>query len=115
MNDLNSVFMVGKIVESPHKVVSGAELDLVNNHYAFDEVKKEYVESKDVFRVTVAGRQADKWLTTLKKGQRIGVNGRLVHKAKKVEILAYSVQVLEPVVKSEQKSKTPKKVKEKTA
>jgi single-strand DNA-binding protein len=109
MNDLNSVFIVGRVAADPQvrsaksgmKVLS---LRIANHHYSFDEEKKEYAEETGFFNVVMFGRQAEKWGASLKKGQRIGVNGRLSQdnweskegeKKTRDSIVAYAVQLLD--------------------
>ena len=81
MNDLNSVFMVGRLTKQPEVDVSekGSVLSftLANHYNTFNEEKKEYVEETGFYPVQLFGKQAEKLGSYLKKGQRIGVNGRL--------------------------------------
>ena len=112
MNDLNSVFIVGRVTADPQvrSAKSGTKilvLRLANHHYSFDEEKKEYAEETGFFNVVMFGRQAEKWGGSLKKGQRIGVNGRLSQenweskegeKKTRDSIIAYAVQLLDTSV-----------------
>ena len=66
MNDLNSVFIVGRVAAEPQvkSVKSGLKilvLRIANHHYSFDEEKKEYAEETGFFNVVMFGRQAEKW------------------------------------------------------
>jgi len=109
MNDLNSIFIVGRLAADPEikPAKSGLKvlvLRIANHHYSFDEEKKEYAEETGFYRVVIFGRQAEKWGGALKKGQRIGVNGRLSQdtwdakeggKKTRDSIIAYAVQLLD--------------------
>ncbi len=109
MNDLNSVFIVGRVAVDPQvkPAKNGSKiliLRIANHHYSFDEEKKEYAEETGFYSVVMFGRQAEKWGAALKKGQRIGVNGRLSQetwepkqgvKRTTDSIIAYAVQLLD--------------------
>jgi single-strand DNA-binding protein len=110
MNDLNSVFLVGRLTADPESKKSRTgggvlKLRIANNHYSFNEEKKEYEEETGFFNIVVFGRPAEKLPSSLAKGTRIGVNGRLVMRSFKgkdgadrtaCEIVGYSVQILDP-------------------
>ena len=108
MNDLNSVFMVGRLTADPElKNANGHQLlsfRLANNYNTFDEAKKEYQEEAGFYSVVLFGKQAEKLAPYLKKGNRIGVNGRLKQhswetkageKRSSVDIVAYTIQFLD--------------------
>ena len=69
MNDLNSVYIVGTVKKNNKK-----ELVITNSSYTYDNEKKEYKTEKQDFNVilpyTVDGE-------ALKRGMRIGINGKL--------------------------------------
>jgi single-strand DNA-binding protein len=108
MNDLNSVFMVGRLTaDSELKNANGHSLlafRIANNYNTFDDQKKEYQEETGFYNVVLFGKQSEKIAPYLKKGNRIGVNGRLKHeewetkegeKRNGVKIVAYTVQFLD--------------------
>lgn len=88
MNDLNSVFMVGRVTKKAEDGVN-----LANRHYFFKSETKEYEEQKTEWCV----RLTEKHLANVDVGMRIGVNGRLSQDEGLSFIQAYSIQILEPV------------------
>lgn len=113
MNDLNSVYIVGRLTADPKvRPTSNGEgsfttFTLANNNFRYDEVKKEYQQDTSFFDVMLFGKENEKISTKLKKGLRIGVNGRLKQKAytdkegvkkKSIGIISYTVQILDPAV-----------------
>lgn len=111
MNDLNSVFLVGRLVADPETKTgrSGSrflKIRIANDHYAFDEEKKTYAKETGFFDIVLFGRQVETLgPDRLAKGTRIGVNGRLVMRSYRTkdgadrtayEIVGYSLQVLDP-------------------
>lgn len=94
MHDLNSVFLVCKLMNLERKA-EVLTFTLVNQYCCYDEEKKEYVKEVGHYVVKVPGKQTDKWCVILKEGQRIGVNGRLSKKGKEMFIFAYSIQLLD--------------------
>lgn len=99
MNDPNSVFLVGRLKGEAELVVDGVTpkltFQLMNKYNVFDEGKKEYAEEIGVYDIALSGKQAEKLLPHLKKGSRIGVNGRLVQRRKQIAISAYTIQFLD--------------------
>ena len=114
MNDLNSVFLVGRIVADPDARYADSgkavlRLRLASHRSRFNEEKKEYTEETGFFDVSLFGRSVERWSSVLRKGQRIGVNGRLCcdtytarsgEKKTRYGIVAYSLQLLEPPLKT---------------
>ena len=98
MNDLNSVFIVGR-VKKVKEDEKGKRLiiDLSNHHYSFNEEKKECVEEDLTIKVVLYGIQIEKWKDQLPKGTRIGVNGRI---DKDLNIVGYALQILQAVSKA---------------
>jgi len=85
MNDLNSVYIVGKVKSNGKK--NG--LVITNNSFVFDEKKKEYKEEKKDFHILLTDDNV-----VLKKGMRIGVNGRLKNVSGFACIISYSLVIL---------------------
>ena len=114
MNDLNSIFMVGRIYNDPiignnvktkeHVI----QFDLLNNYNTFDDESKEYKKETGIYPVILFGKAGEKLAPYLKKGNRVGVNGRLKFipvegKFKDtglIKIVAYVVQLLDSKTKS---------------
>lgn len=95
MNDLNSVFLVGRVKsvkeakgEGDNKILT---FSLVNNNYSFNETSKEYEEEQTVFSVKYFGKHTK----GIQSGFRIGVNGRVVEEDGKIIIRAYAIQILD--------------------
>ena len=89
-----------------------AKFVLANNNYRYDEVKKEYQQNTGFFDVTVFGKENERMISKLKKGIRIGVNGRLNmvtkidkagEKKKQIEIVCFTIQILDPTAYKEEK------------
>lgn len=99
MNDLNSIFMVGHVTDKPKvEETEGSpalSFTLDNKVMAFDETKKEYEEEHCLFPVVLFGKQAEQLKTHMKKGNRVGVNGRLQMLDKAPRIIAYTIQFLD--------------------
>lgn len=104
MNDLNSVFMVGRIDKTP-VIKAGADVEfyLLNNYSTYNEARKEYEQEQGRYHVIIKSHVAEKQavVTTLKAGNKIGVNGRLMEhavggksKMTRVSIVAYTIQNL---------------------
>jgi hypothetical protein len=85
MNDLNSVYIVGKVKSNGKK--NG--LVITNNSYVYDEKKKEYKAEKQDFHILLTDDNV-----VLKKGMRIGVNGRLKNVSGFTCIISYSLVIL---------------------
>ena len=89
MNDLNSVFVVGRVQSI--KLKEPVEIVILNNHYSFNEETKEYEEVALDVKIFIHGKVPQKKAKDVKKGMRIGVNGRLC----KEGVVCYSFQNLE--------------------
>ena len=113
MNDLNSVYIVGRLTADPTvRPTSNGEgtfttFTLANNNFRYDDTRKEYQQDTSFFDVALYGKENEKLSSKLKKGLRIGVNGHLKQRsytdkegAKKqtVGIISYTVQILDPAV-----------------
>lgn len=107
MNDLNSVYLVGRLVEDPKvKIILDdfqASFTLASNSYRYLEGKKEYEQKTSFFDIVVVGKANERIISKLKKGIRVGINGHLemklpAHGKKTVEIVSYTLQILDPAV-----------------
>ena len=81
MNDLNSVFIVGRI----------SSFEMVDN-----ELCIKLSNNSEIYNVLLQGIQAKKIYNHSKKGLRIGVNGRLTTDGG-ISIIAFSIQFLDKV------------------
>lgn len=102
MNDLNSVYLVGRVAETPVCTDKYMTFDLINTQYSYDESTQEYKqETPVVFPVAFVMTRSVPNIKIV-KGSRIGVNGRMVINKqfgeKTVSIVCYTVQNLSPAV-----------------
>ena len=95
MNDLNSIYMVGRLTNDPKTKDGQVSFTLANNVYKYEESTKDYIKETCLFPIIVYGVEAEKMAKHLKKGLRVGVNGRLSIQNKTIQIISYTVQVLE--------------------
>lgn len=110
MNDLNSVYLVGRLTDDvkSQKLENGKirlSFSLANNQFHYNEKKKEYVKSTAFFRIVSFVEGESPLKDYLRKGIRVGVNGKLQanehltgegKKNRQTSIMAFSVQLLEP-------------------
>ena len=114
MNDLNSVYLVGRLIADPKLKATEdkcqGKFTLANNVYRYDEGKKEYGQNTIFFDIVVYGKDNEKIMAKIKKGTRIGVNGRLNmtekinkdgEKKSALEIVCYTIQLLVPSIKED--------------
>lgn len=110
MNDLNSVFLVGRIKgkitqEQEQDKAKKLSLTLASHHYTFSEDTKEYEEETGLYQIEMFGNQVEKLGSFLKEGSRVGVNGRMTTKNGAVSIIAYSIQFLDNASDVDKKGK----------
>ncbi len=110
MNDLNSVYLVGRLTDDPKisKMDKGGvrlSYILANNQFHFNEEKKDYIRNTNFFKIITFTEEENPIYKYLKKGLRIGINGHLktshyLSKTGKqmisINIISYTVQILEP-------------------
>lgn len=100
MNDLNSIFMVGR-VKNPGMVDGQLTFTLVNNYNAFDEDSKESKKEEGIYKVVMAGKSSEKLWEHCLEGTRLAVNGRLKCTKDGVVIVTYTIQFLDSKKKGE--------------
>jgi single-strand DNA-binding protein len=110
MNDLNSVYLVGRLTDDvkSQKLGNGKvrlSFSLANNQYHYNEKKREYDKCTGFFRIVSFVEEGSPLKGYLRKGIRVGVNGKLQanehvsgegKKSRQTSIMAFSVQLLEP-------------------
>ena len=93
MNDLNSVYMVGRIENTPLMVDGVWKFNIINNEFQYDDLKKEYVKKSTTFTVSYSGGTPMKF----ESNSRIGINGKLAMSSNNsVFINCNTIQNLEP-------------------
>ena len=111
MNDLNSVYLVGRLTADPKASelkngLSRLTFTLANNQYHYNEEKKEYIHDAGFFNIITFTEEKNPLKNYLKKGLRIGINGRLQdnqyisktgEKKRSMSIVAFSIQLLEQI------------------
>jgi single-stranded DNA-binding protein len=102
MTDLNSIYLVGRLtVDSKIKSENDlwmSKFTLANNIYIYDAQKKEYFSKTNFLDIIVYGQENERVIKRLKKGMRIGVNGRINEEDGKIEIVCFTVQILDKEV-----------------
>jgi len=92
MNDLNSVFLVGKVEK-----VDSDYLKILNYRHNTDDSGRISVETER-FQVKL-NKYARKWINKVLPGNvpgtRIGINGRLATEGDRVYVLPFSLQKLD--------------------
>ena len=96
MNDMNSVYLVGRLVANPKTKNGLITFTLANNNYMYDKRKKEYVAKTIFFNVEISLNYLPDVKGSIKKGIRVGVNGFL---AENGIIHAVTIQILDKGVK----------------
>jgi len=94
MNDLNSIFVVGRLTEDAELKGDTLIFTIKNEYSTYDEQTKSYKKEDGIFVCSIKGKEAKRLMASpaMKKGVRIGVNGRL---SPDLLIIAISIQVLD--------------------
>ena len=104
MNDLNTVYLVGTLTMDATKIdeLGYVHVLLCNNQYRYDERIKEYDNEQTIVEVLVKAEESV--VSHLKKHTRVGINGRLQRSISGLQVMAFTVQLLDdaPHLKDEQ-------------
>jgi len=109
MSDLNSIFIVGRLTADPtlkytDKGTQMMTFNLANNQVSFDKQTQEFKQKAGFFNIVLFGKQCESLGNILKKGHRIGVNGKLQQdqyvskngeKRSSIKIVAQYIQYLD--------------------
>lgn len=95
MNDLNSVYLVGKVVEDPVNEEGVVSFQLANQRCVYSAEDEEYHDSTEIFSIQLNESNQKKISKILVAGLRIGINGRLARNGSETLIIASTVQILE--------------------
>lgn len=91
MNDLNSVYIVGRLVKDAKMSKGVTTFTLANNCYTYDEEKIEHLQETNFFKCQLNCKNKIK----LVKGTRVGVNGRMKTTKNGIIIKTHTVQVMQ--------------------
>lgn len=110
MNDLNSIYLIGRIATTPRFYTTLTTFTIAHNSYRY--INGEYLQTSCHFNISYTNNAQ---LSKLKKGTRIGINGKLGVKNKKIVIYATTFQLLptQPDTIVPEKKPRPKRKKDK--